>query len=70
MKVLTCSVLVDPCPPESQQWLTVDQAFDPAALGITSASVLSVAGWGVGVVLFLWSLGYGIGAALKLIRIT
>lgn len=70
MKLLTCSVEVDPCPPESQQWLTVDQAFDPAALGIDAASVLAVASWGVGVVLFLWSLGYGIGAALKLIRMT
>lgn len=70
MRVLTCSVVVDPCPSESQQWMTVDQAFDPAALGITAASVLAVAGWGVGVVLFLWSLGYGIGAALKVIRMT
>lgn len=70
MNVLTCSVSVVPCPPESQQWLTVDQAFDPASLGITPESVLAVAGWGVGVVLFLWSLGYGIGAALKVIRMS
>lgn len=56
------------CPAESQQWLTVEAAFTPGDLGIDAEGVALVAGWGVGVVLLLWSLGYGIGAAVKVIR--
>lgn len=58
MRLLTCSQDVSPCPPEAQQWLTVDEAFTPGSLGIDAESVLYVASWGVGVVLLLWSLGY------------
>lgn len=69
MLVLICSHDVTPCPVELQQWREVDQAFTPGNLGIDAAGVLYVCSWGVGVVLLLFSLGYGVGAALKAIRL-
>jgi hypothetical protein len=68
MKVLVCSVDATPCPPESQTWLSVDEAFTPGALGVDSSTVLEVFSFGFGAVVFFWFLGYGIGAALKVIR--
>lgn len=42
--------------------------IDPAALGITASSIGYVYAWGVGAVLALWVLGYGIGAAVRVVR--
>jgi hypothetical protein len=36
--------------------------------GVDASTVAYVTSWGFGVVIFFWSLGYGIGAVLKLIR--
>ena len=56
------------CPAGSQAWVGVNEAFTPGDLGIDAAGVLSVASWGVGVVLLLWSLGYGVASAVRVIR--
>lgn len=37
-------------------------------LGFTPEEILYVTSWGVGVVIFLWSLGFAIGAAVRAIR--
>jgi len=71
MRVLLCTgdLVEGACPHAQQSWVEVNAAFTPGDLGITAAGVTEVAGWGVGVVLLLWSLGYGVGAALKMIRL-
>lgn len=68
MQVLVCNSDVSPCPAEHQQWVAVDQAFTPGALGVTSAGVEAVYLWGFGAVMFAWALGYSLGAALRVIR--
>lgn len=67
-QVLICTVEQSPCPAEFQQWIAVDQAFQPADLGINAGSIAEVFGWGFAAVLMLFFLGYGIGAGLKVIR--
>lgn len=67
--VLVCAVDAVPCPPESQQWVAVDQAFSPAALGVDALAIAEVFGWGFAAVVLFWSMGYGVGVALKLIRL-
>lgn len=37
-------------------------------LGFTPSEILSVAGWGLGFVVFLWSLGYVVGVGVNLVR--
>jgi hypothetical protein len=39
-----------------------------ADLGITAADITYVWSWGVGVVLLLWSLGFGVGVVLRVLR--
>jgi hypothetical protein len=41
---------------------------DFALLGIDSATILEVWSWGFGSVVFFWSLGYGVGCAVRAIR--
>lgn len=43
-------------------------SLDPADLGVTPASVGKVWAWGLGVVIFLFTLGMAVGAALKGVR--
>lgn len=43
-------------------------AFSFGDLGIDATSIGVAAMWGFGAVVFLWSLGFGIGAALTAIR--
>jgi hypothetical protein len=69
MKMLVCTADVVPCPPEFQVWLGVEDIFIPANVGISAGGIAEVFGWGFGVVIMLWALGYGIGAALKVIRL-
>ncbi len=71
MRVLLCTgdLVEGACPPASQSWVAVNDAFTPGDLGITAAGIAEVAGWGVGVVLLLWGLGYSLGAVLKTIRL-
>lgn len=67
-RLLVCAVDAVPCPPDSQQWVTAQEAFPVADLGFTPEAVTQVVGWGVGVVVLLWSIGYGVGVAVKVIR--
>ena len=57
-----------PCPAADVAYITLDAAIDFADLGISGANIGNVVGWGFGVVIFLWFLGYCIGLALALIR--
>lgn len=41
---------------------------DYAALGIDPQTILYVFSWGFGSVLFSWSLGFGLGCAVRAIR--
>jgi len=69
VKLLVCSSEQTQCPPEAQAWVAVNEiAASPADLGITAQGITEAFGWGFGAVFFLWSLGYGLGAALKVIR--
>lgn len=53
---------------EPFEYFNTYQAMDLALLDITPENILFVLTWGMGVVLFMWSLGYAIGAAVKLIK--
>lgn len=66
--ILVCSTDVAPCPVEDQVWVTFDVAFSPDALGIDAATVTYVLGWGCGVILFMWLLGYGAKLAIDVIN--
>lgn len=68
MRVLICSVDVDPCPAASVGSLAMVDVFNPQALGITPDSMLYVYAWGVSSVLILFSLGYTVGVCVGLIR--
>lgn len=67
-RVLICSSDLNPCPPGHETWVAVHEVYDFEQLGITAPEVLYVLSWGLGFILFMWSLGYGIGVAVKLIR--
>lgn len=68
MRFLTCTVDLDPCPPENLSSLSLAETLDPALLGITPQGVLKVYSWGFGAVLVMWLIGYSIGLATGLIR--
>lgn len=66
--ILTCAVEQVPCPPEAQVWVTLEELFAPADLGVTPAAVFEVWGWGFGVVILFWFFGYCIGVAVDVVR--
>lgn len=41
---------------------------DWEAIGVTPEAILYCMTWGMGVVLFMWSLGFAVGAAISVIR--
>ncbi len=43
-------------------------AADFALLGIDSQTILEVWGWGFGSVVLMWSLGFAVGCAVRVIR--
>jgi len=53
---------------EKFEYLNTYQMMDLALLDITPENILFVLSWGMGVVLFMWSLGYAIGSAVKVIK--
>jgi hypothetical protein len=68
MRFLICTVDLDPCPPENLSSLSLAESLDPGLLGITPQGVLKAYSAGLGAVLMLWAIGYGIGLATGLIR--
>ena len=56
------------CPPASLAWVDLQAVVAPDQLGVTSAQVASVFGWGFAAVILLWWFGYVIGVALMAIR--
>lgn len=51
------------------QWESLAlELFDAAALGVTPEVILEVFGWGFGSIILMWSIGYGVGVAKRLIR--
>lgn len=67
MRVLVCTLDVDPCPPANVSTLALVDVFDPVALGITPETITYVYAWGVAAVLGLFLMGYGIGVAKNII---
>ena len=43
-------------------------AAEFALIGIDPATILECFSWGFGVVIFFWSMGFGLGVALDVIR--
>ncbi|WP_411878216.1 hypothetical protein [Polaromonas sp. YR568] len=68
MRFLICTVDLEPCPPQNLSSLSLAEALDPALLGITPQGILKTYSWGLGAVLMMWLIGYGIGLATGLIR--
>lgn len=68
MRLLICTVDVDPCPASQQVWTTTGEILQPAELGITGTDVALVYAAGFAAVLGAWLLGYPVGVALGLIR--
>lgn len=68
MLVLSCTTKQPPCPPLDQVWIESSTIANLADVGVTPEQMIFVIGWGFGVVLFGWILGYGLGLALGLIK--
>lgn len=69
MLLLSCSTQIQPCPVADQLWIdSATVATNLADVGITPAEIVYVIGWGFGVVLLGFLLGYGLGLALGLIK--
>jgi len=68
MRFLICTEDLNPCPPDKVSSLSLAETLDPALLGITPQGVLKAYAWGLGAVLTMWLIGYGIGLATGLIR--
>lgn len=64
---------LDSTPPASCTGYVMLSASEYSMLGqpyaITSGDVAYVFSWGFGVVLFFWSLGYAVGAAVRVIKL-
>ena len=58
------------CSPGDLVLLTVQEATgqDLEILGVTPESVAAAFGWGFAAILLMWSIGYGISAAINSIR--
>lgn len=67
MYVLVCSIQANPCPAESQAVVSLSDAVDLAALGLTSAGVVQAFTWGLAAVLGLWCAGYSIGVVRRVV---
>lgn len=68
MLLLSCSVDTNPCPVANQVWIQSSTVATLADVGITPDQILYVIGWGFGVVLMGWLLGYVLGLAVGLIK--
>lgn len=68
MNLITCVSAVVPCPEVDQRLMSLNDALDPASLGITPESILFAFAWGMAAVLTFWVLGIAANAALSAIN--
>lgn len=68
MRVLVCTVDVDPCPTANVATMALVDVFNPSSLGITTDTVFYVYSWGAAAVLGMFCAGYAVAAAVGLIR--
>lgn len=68
MRFLACTVDVDPCPAANVTTITLNDALDFTALGITPEQILFVFGWGFSAILMGFLAGYGVRLAIGMIR--
>lgn len=68
MRLLVCTSDDDICPPANIATVALTEAIDPALMGFNPESVAKVWGWGFGVVLLSFLLGYGVNLAIGVIR--
>lgn len=66
--ILTCTTDAQPCPPEAQSWVAIEELLAPADLGVTPAAIFEVWGWGFAVVILFWFFGYCTGIVVDLVR--
>lgn len=68
MRVLVCSLDLDPCPPANVTSVALVDTVAPELFGITAESVFFVYMWGFGAVLGAFMVGYVLGCGLRLIQ--
>lgn len=68
MRFLACTVDVDPCPPANVTSITLSDAIDFSALGITSEQIFYVYAWGFASVLSMFLIGLGVQYCYGVIR--
>lgn len=68
MNVVACTTQTNPCPPSDQVLVSLSDAVDLAALGLTSAGLTQAFAWGVAAVLGLWAVGWVVGVVVGVIR--
>ena len=68
MNVIACTTQANPCPPSDQVLVSLSDALDLAALGLTGGGILQAFTWGFAAVVGFWSLGWVVGVVLGLIR--
>lgn len=70
MLLLSCKTFEAPCPVLDQVWIESSTISQYADVGITPEQIIYVIGWGFGVVLFGFLMGWVLGLALGLIKKT
>lgn len=68
MKLVVCSVDLNPCPLNDLATVDFLSAVDPSLFGINAQSMLYVFSWGFAAVVGMFLTGYAVGLALGLIK--
>lgn len=68
MNVIACTTETNPCPPSDQVLVSLSDAVDLAALGLSAAGMTQAFVWGVAAVLSLWAVGWVTGVIVGVIR--
>lgn len=68
MNVIACTTQTSPCPPADQVLVSLSDAVDLAAMGLSGAGMTQAFAWGVSAVLSLWAVGWVVGLIVGVIR--
>lgn len=68
MNILVCTVNLNPCPENAQQWVSMADLVVQAISAIEPSEFAAAYAFGAGSVVTWWALGFGISSALKAIN--
>lgn len=68
MRILVCTVDIDPCPPANVASIAWSDAVDMASLGITADEMAYVFSWGLASVIGMFCVGYAVASVVGMLR--